>query len=132
MKTDTLYKLAAKNNIEIEFFRLPLTKSVCVAVGGNDYIGLDSEKLSRADEKVCLAHELGHCQTGGLYNMYSPLDIREKHEKRADRWAIIKLVPKRKLLEAVKKGDSDVSVLADRFGVTNEFMQKALNYYGEK
>ena len=131
MKTETLYKLAAKNNIKVEFFPLTQTKSVCVAVGQNEFIGLARETLTNADEKVCLAHELGHCQTGSLYNMYSPLDIREKHEKKADKWALIKLVPKRKLLQAVKNGDSDIISLAEHFGVTNEFMQKAINYYNE-
>ncbi|MBQ0084057.1 MAG: ImmA/IrrE family metallo-endopeptidase [Clostridiales bacterium] len=131
MKTEALYKIAAKNNIKVDFFTLPQNKSVCVAVGQNEFIGLDNSGLTRADEKVCLAHELGHFQTGSLYNMYSPLDIREKHEKKADKWAIVKLVPKRKLLQAVKKGDSDLTTLAENFGVTKEFMQKAINYYNE-
>lgn len=128
MKTESLYKLAKKNNIKVEFFPLPLNKSVCVAAGKNEYIGLDNT-LSNADERVCLAHELGHCQAGGLYNIYSPLDIRSKHEKKANRWAIIKLIPKKELMAAVKNGENDIEALAERFGVTSEFMQKAIEYY---
>ncbi len=132
MKTETLYRLANKNNIRIDFVRLPCAKSVTVMLAGQSFIGMDSETPSGSpDEKVCLAHELGHCQTGSLYNIYSPLDIRAKHEKRADRWAISKLVPKRKLALAIKNGSSDIPYLAEHFGVTEAFIKKAIDYYTE-
>lgn len=132
MKTDSLYKIANKNNIRIDFFPLEKTKSVFIMMDDRGFIGIDNSAASRsADEKVCLAHELGHYQTGSLYNMYSPLDIREKHEKRADRWAISKLVPKNKLTAAIKGGNCDIPSLADYFGVTEDFMTKAIKYYRE-
>lgn len=76
-----------------------------------------------------LAHEIGHCETLAFYNAYSPLEIREKHEARADRWAVSKLVPVWELTEALKHGISEIWALAEHFGVTEEFMRKAIKFH---
>ncbi len=128
MEIKKLYNLANNRDITVECFCLPENKSVSVQYNGKDFIGIDS-KLSSAQEKVCLAHELGHCFTSGFYNVYSPFDIREKHEKRANDWAIKKLVPRYRFKNAVREGYDNVYSLAEYFGVTSDFMQKAIDYY---
>ncbi|MCI7650223.1 MAG: hypothetical protein SO436_09695 [Oscillospiraceae bacterium] len=55
-----------------------------------------------------MAHELGHCITGSFYNVYAVCDLRAKHERRADKWAIKKLVPRDKLKNAINSGFSEV------------------------
>ena len=75
-----------------------------------------------------LAHELGHCETGAFYNEYSKFDIRAKHERRANKWAIKKLIPEDELKEACTFCYNRYE-LAEHFGVTEDFMQKALDYY---
>ena len=96
----------------------------------NCYIGLNPLMIdTTAEEKVLLAHELGHCMTGAFYNQYSKLDIREKHERRADKWAIKKLIPVDELKRAVKSGRESRYELAEYFNVTEDFMQKAMEYY---
>lgn len=82
-----------------------------------------------ADETVKLAHELGHCETGSFYSRTAALDLRQKHENRADRWAIKKLVPKDELEEAVSRGCCEAWELAEHFGVTEPFIRKAVEYY---
>lgn len=128
METNKLYCLAEKQGVTIDRFDVHSNKSVSVKYGNNLYIGLDNE-LSGAKEKVCLAHELGHCLTYSFYNVYSPFDIREKHEKKADKWAIKKLVPKTNYIKAIKNGYDNIFSLAEHFGVTTDFMQKAVDYY---
>ena len=65
-----------------------------------------------------LAHELGHCETGSFYNRYAKLDLRQKHENRADKWAIQHLIPVEELDEAVADGYTDLPSLAEHFCVT--------------
>lgn len=129
MKTTELYRIAEKDGITVERFGLILNKSVSVCFNDGLFVGIDGQ-MAGADEKVCLAHELGHCETMSFYNVYSPLDIRGKHERRADIWAIKKLIPKSRYLWALKHGYRDIYSLAEYFEVTPEFARKAADYYG--
>lgn len=126
-----LYSIAECDGIDVNCF--PLHKRDSVAFQDNDgvcYIAIDPFKLSStADERVKLAHELGHCETGAFYNRYSPYDIRGKHEIRARRWAVRQLVPRSDLERAVLHGLTEVWELADYFQVTEAFMQTAMDYY---
>lgn len=76
-----------------------------------------------------LAHELGHCETGSFYNQYAALDVRQRHENRADKWAIWHLVPEDALDQAVADGYTDLPSLAEHFCVTVPFMRKAVCWY---
>ena len=82
-----------------------------------------------ADEKVKLAHELGHCETGSFYNRYAARDIRQKYENRANKWAYKKLVPQDELAEACLQGYREPWELAEYFGVTEFFLRNALEFY---
>lgn len=82
-----------------------------------------------AQERVHLAHELGHCETGSFYNVYSSLDIREKQEQRADRWAVSHLVPVEEFMSALSEGVVEVWELAEFFDVTEDFIRKAAEIY---
>ena len=100
------------------------------AESGACYIGIDYSKIeTETDERVHLSHELGHCVTGSFYNRYAKMDIRKKHENRADKWAIRKLIPVEKLDTAVAEGHTELWDLADYFGVTEDFIKKAVCYY---
>ena len=127
----SLYRYAEKRNIEIVTFPLPETASMSIeAESGACYIGIDYSKIeTETDERVHLSHELGHCVTGSFYNRYAKMDIRQKHENRADKWAIRKLIPVEKLDTAVAEGHTELWDLADYFGVTEDFIKKAVCYY---
>lgn len=128
-----LYDYAEKQNIEV--ISLTTRKAQCMSMideYGDCGIGINPFMLkSESDEKVKLAHELGHCETGAFYNMYSPFDIRSKHEYTANKWAIKKLVPEDELKEACKFCANRWE-LSQHFEVTEDFMQKALDYYKEQ
>jgi hypothetical protein len=121
-----LYQRAEHQGIEVDDFR---TKEIISASFPEGWIMLDSSKISsNCEEKVILAHELGHCETGSFYNVKSRCDTRGRHERRADKRAISMLVPE----EAIKRGYCKCWELADYFEVTCEFMYKAMEYYREK
>lgn len=130
MTLTKLYRIAEQNDIPVFSYDLGDCESLSLLDNKKCYIAIDPFMLSTsADEIVKLAHELGHCQTGAFYNEYSSLDIRKKHERRADKWAIKKLVPEDELKEIYTQGITGRYELAEHFGVTEDFMQKALDFY---
>ncbi len=130
-RTSELYEIAEKNGTEIICCDLPETSSVSVRTpSGRCYIGIDPFEIeTTAEERVHIAHEIGHCETLAFYNAYSPLEVRGKQEKKADRWAALKLVPVRELTDALKNGIKEIWDLAEHFDVTEEFMLKAIEIY---
>lgn len=131
IKTDILYQIAEKHNIPVIHLDIPECGSMCIQTEGNAcYIGIDSRVAACAvDHRVHMAHELGHCETGAFYNRRASCDIRQKHENTADKWAIAKLVPREELDQAVKDGHTELWDLAECFGVTEDFMRKAVCLY---
>lgn len=131
MDTVELYNEAQKSNIPIILLEIPKTGSMCIqAESGRCYIGMDYGILpDETARRVHLAHELGHCKTGAFYNRWATQDIRQKHEHRADKWAIEKVIPVNKLDDAVAEGHTELWDLADYFGVTEDFMRKAVCWY---
>lgn len=127
----SLYRYAEKKNIEVISFPLPETASMSLcAENGDCYIGMDDAALeTSADERSHLAHELGHCVTGSFYSRHTAVDSRQRHENRADKWAIRKIIPVVALDRAVADGHIDIWDLAEHFGVTEDFMKKALCLY---
>ena len=131
MHTQALYDLARQQNIEVLTHPLPQTGSLSVMLeGGRCFVGLDRSVCDGAtQERVHLSHELGHCVTGSFYNIYAAVECRQRHENRADKWAISTLIPVEDLDEAVAQGCTEIWELAERFQVTEEFMRKTVCYY---
>jgi len=131
MQTQDLYAFAGQQNIEIIPYPMPDNGSMSVMLdGGACFIGMDDAiRDGGVQERVHLSHELGHCATGSFYNIHAALDCRQRHENRADKWAITALIPVDDLDEAVAQGCTEVWELAERFEVTEEFIRKAVCYY---
>lgn len=128
-----LYQLADAEHIPVYSFDLPQTQSLSLMNNdGSCAVAIDPFGLnSTKDEKIRLAHELGHCVTGSFYNRYSDFDIKAKSEYKADKWAIKKLIPKDELQAALEQGYTEPWDLAEYFNVTEEFIIKAINYYND-
>lgn len=131
MKTTDLYQEAKDADIPILILDIPKTGSMCMqSESGRCYIGMDYGVLPEESvRRVHLAHELGHCKTGAFYNRWAARDVRKKHENQADKWAVNKLIPVDELDQAVADGHTELWDLADHFGVTEEFMRKAVCWY---
>lgn len=79
--------------------------------------------------KTMLIHELGHCATGCTQQVSSPLDLIEKHEYKANKWAIEQYVPFEELQAAIRQGNTERWQLAEYFDIQDAFIEKALDYY---
>lgn len=131
MDTDELYEIAAQEHIPVDCFELGKREALSfMDTDGKCYIAIDHRKLRGArDEKMKLAHELGHCCTGAFYNQWAPADCRRRHENTADKWAIRHFLSENDLDDAVARGYTEIWQLADFFDVSEEFMKKAICLY---
>ena len=131
MKTCELYQEASDDNIPVLLLDIPENGSMCIqADNGQCFIGMDSSMIEDdAIHRVHLAHELGHCKTGAFYNRWAVRDVRQKHEYRADKWAIQKMIPAPELDRAVANGCTTIWELSDHFDVTEDFMRRAVCLY---
>lgn len=121
-----LYDIADAEGIEVVYAQIP----ECGSISMDTYICLDSDFTYNGwEERTHLAHELGHCMTGAFYNRYSPCDIRQKYENRADKWAIENIISEVELNKAVNEGYTEVWELAEYFGVSEAFIRKAICWY---
>lgn len=125
------YRIAKQENIVIDHFALSKREALSIMdLDGDCFIAIDPNYITgENDERNKLAHELGHCVTGAFYNEYSDYDCRQHHENRADKWAIKKLIPVEDLDNAVADGCIEIWDLAERFGVTEDFIRKTVCYY---
>ena len=125
-----LFRAAHEAGIRVEYCQIPLNGSISAPDAEGDFVLMDYSLIGTGPtERVHLAHEIGHCTTDSFYNRHTPFDIRQKHENRADKWAIKKLVPEDELNEAVSNGITEPWELAEYFNVTEDFMKKAVCYY---
>ena len=131
MELSALYDIAAQQDIPVVPFPLEKTGSLSYMDDrGHCFIGIDpSLRDGAVRERVHLSHELGHCVTGSFYNIHAAVDCRRRHENKADKWAVQALIPVEELDDAIADGCTEVWELAERFGVTEEFIRKTVCYY---
>lgn len=124
-----LYCLAEEEQIRIDEFHTGVG-SFCLKRGNSCAIALDtSRRRTEAEKKVDLGHELGHCETGSFYNVQTKFEVRGKMERRANIWAIQKLVSADELHRAVSEGNTELWQLAEYFDLPEDFMEMAVAYY---
>jgi len=130
MEPSALYDLAQKQNIPVLTYPMPYNGSMSVMEDGQCFVGMDGSVCDGgALETVHLAHELGHCLTGSFYSIHTAVDSRLRHEVRADKWAIERLIPVEALDDAIASGIHTTWELAEHFGVTEAFIRKAVCWH---
>lgn len=131
MDIQDLYRIAEQENIAVVTFSMPISGSMSIMNDdGSCYIGIDKAVQDNSNmERVLIAHELGHCITGSFYNKFAAVDNRQRHENRANKWAIRHLISFEDLDAAVSDGCTEIWELAERFGVTEDLVRKAICYY---
>ena len=131
MTVGDLYSMAEDEQIGVYAF--DLGEIAALSVEHEDWscdIALDLSQIETyAEEKAYLAHEMGHCMTGSFYNRHSPFDVWQRHENKADRWAIKSVCPYVEMLDAMRDGYTTAWELADCFSVTEAFIEKAYAFY---
>ena len=128
---EEIHRIAEEQNITVDYFGLSKREALSIMdEDGACYIAIDPGRiLSETDERNKLAHEVGHCATGSFYNRYAAIDCRQRHENRADKWAILQLIPVAELDDAIAEGNTEYWELAERFGVSEQFVKKAICLY---
>ncbi|MBQ1928577.1 MAG: ImmA/IrrE family metallo-endopeptidase [Clostridia bacterium] len=130
LELNDLYDYASSRNVKVNGFKLSGCPSLSLCDKDGCYIAIDPFfRLSCAQERVYLAHEIGHCLTGSFYNEYSKVDDRKRCERRADIFAYRLLIDKSELKNLMKSGVTSMWELAEYFNVTVPFMSSAVEYY---
>ena len=127
-----LYDFAVDQGIDVDWYTMPFAKSFSIFIPSLDRraIALDPWKFETvADEFTTLGHEVGHCMTYSFYNRWAACDVKKKHENRADKWEIEQFLPLDALEAAAHEGCTEVWDLAERFGVTEDLVRKAICWY---
>lgn len=129
-KIISLYNELNKAGVRFYHWNMEEDRAATIELGGQYGVFMDFGNIhSSAEELVVVAHEGGHISTGATHKVNSPYDLIEKHEYKADKWAIQKLIPEEELDEAVASGCTELWQLAEHFAVTEEFMRKAVCWY---
>ena len=108
------------------------TKAATIKLNSHDTWGIFIDlgrHQTEAEEKTTLLHESGHYATGTTHEVSSPFDLVEKHEYKVDKWAVVRALSAEELDEAVASGCTEIWSLAEHFGVTEDFMRKAVCWY---
>ncbi|MPN31069.1 hypothetical protein SDC9_178542 [bioreactor metagenome] len=130
----SLYAYAEQQGYDVYWYSFGIggleSVSVMELSDGKCYIGMDPYKFASAADEMCKGlHEIGHCDSGSFYNQYATCDIRQKHENHADKRAIELRLSANDLDRAVAEGYAEIWSLAEYFGVTEDFMRKAVCWY---
>lgn len=119
---------ADNTNVKVKEVPLLSSKGRC----DGDRIAIN-KKLRTKSEKACvLAEELGHYHTtvGNILNQSSSAET--KQEKAARIWAYNKLIGLQGIINAYKHGCKDRYETAQYLGVTEDFLEEAIEYYHSK
>lgn len=123
-------KLLIEYEEEVEVIESPLPSKL-KGLYSDSTIVINS-KLTSTEKACVIAEELGHHYTTAGNILDQSEVSNRKLEKTARNWGYEKLVGLIDLVNAYKSGVRNRHELAEFLGVTEEFIENALNYYREK
>lgn len=129
-KIADLYNDLRQNDATLCLYPIEFVDAATIEINKRYAVFVDPDCFSSIKEmKEAIAHEIGHCATGCTHKVSSPLDLVEKHEYKADRWAIERYLPFASINSAVRKGYTEIWELADYLNVSEVSIRKAIRYY---
>lgn len=132
MNLKELYTLLEQKGIATHTIDCPLSKAISLNFNGTKFIGMDPSVLKNEyDERLVLAHEVGHALTDAYYTKRDNPVFVARMENRANKKTVEMLVPKNKL-DAVLDEHSTVYDLSQYFSVPEEIIKKAFWLYYKK
>lgn len=99
---------------------------------GDNVIWINQLIPTNAEKACILAEELGHYQTSSGNILDQSTLSNRKQEQRARHWGYENLIPLEKIIEAYRASLKGRNEIAEYIGVTEEFLQAAINRYAEK
>lgn len=129
MLYDMLQTEAQANGIEV--FEMPF-KGKIKGLYKDGTIAINKFLKDRVEKACILAEELGHHHTS-VGNILDQTDIRNrKQELRARQWAYERLIPLSAIVQAYYAKVNGRYEIAEYLGVTEEFLQAAVDRYRDK
>lgn len=95
-------------------------------------IALSSDMQSESQKTCVLAEELGHHHTTVGNILDQTVTLNRKQELRARMWAYNRLIGISGIVKAYKAGCRSQYEVAEHLGVSEDFLQKAIDAYREK
>lgn len=115
----------------IEVFEMPF-KGKIKGLYKDGTIAINKFLKDRVEKACILAEELGHHHTS-VGNILDQTDIRNrKQELRARQWAYERLIPLSAIVQAYYAKVNGRYEIAEFLGVTEEFLQAAVDRYRDK
>lgn len=129
MEYESLENEIQNENVEIVYMKF---NGNLKGLYGDNVIAIDSRLDTLAEKSCILAEEIGH-----YYKTYGNIkdlsDIKnKKQEKIARNWAYEKLVGINGLINSFNSGAKSRYDIAESMGITEDFLDEALNHYKEK
>jgi len=93
-----------------------------------DFSQIRSTRLLRG---VC-CHEMAHAATGALHKVYSPYEMWERSEYRANRYMAQKYLTPQDFRDAFRGGCRELWQLAEYFDLPENDVKNALTYWTER
>lgn len=114
--------------------KLPISfedkKSAVLKLDDDFAVFMDTERIETiAEETELVAHECGHVATGTTHAVCSPLDLVEKHEYKANKWAVHRVLPMEDIQRAVRAGFVEPWEIAEELGRTEQFVRLSIEIY---
>ncbi|TGU86833.1 ImmA/IrrE family metallo-endopeptidase, partial [Mesorhizobium sp. M00.F.Ca.ET.186.01.1.1] len=129
MTYEELLREAVHHGVGI--YEMPLQPRI-KGLYSDNIIGINKNIPTNIEKACVLAEELGHhFKTVGNILDQSKIENRQQ-ESRARNWAYEKLVPLSSIVQAHKHGIKNRYELAELLGVTEDFLDSAINRYIEK
>lgn len=128
---EQLETAAQRQAVDLKEYPLPeRVRGLYFEEGSRRIITLNTALPSQAEACCVMAEELGHCAVGGGDLLFGDLDpvLCRRAELRARGWAYRRLLPPRTLLRLLQN-DTPLCDIAERFGVTEDFVESAVGYY---
>ena len=129
MLYDDLIQEAVQHGIDI--YEEPLRPKI-KGLYADNIIWINRRIPTNAEKACILAEELGHYHTNFGYITDQTKIVNRKQERRARAWAYEKLVPLSKIVQAHHDYIINRFELAEFLGVTEEFLQAAIDHYRAK
>ena len=123
-------KLLIEYGEEVEVIEAPLSDNLKGLYA--DGVVVVNDKLSTTEKACVIAEELGHHYTTAGDILDQSEVINRKLEKTARNWGYEKLVGITDLVNAYKSGVRNRHELAELLGVTEEFLEEALECFKQK
>lgn len=126
-----LYHSTERESVDV-INNFPLHRIKSLTIYDDCSIGIAIKQgLSAQEERVVLAHELGHYYTGTYYQIFSPFELISRYEYRADACMLPELIPPDELVSCLEDG-LELWELAEEFDVPEQTIERVIDIYRRK